>query len=85
MSSVGPRSEFAERRIPGERYGLGVTDFGHGWIGHTGQTMGWEALVIYNRETGSAFTAIVNDTGDLSETAAVVAYELPDLGALIGQ
>lgn len=72
------------RSIPEGDYGLGVFDFGNGWIGHTGQLVGWEALVIYNRETGAAFTAIVNDTGDL-DVAEVVAYELlPDLGKLIG-
>ena len=32
----------------GMDYGLGIIDWGNGWIGHTGQAVGWEAVVAYN-------------------------------------
>lgn len=70
--------------IPEGDYGLGLFDFGHGWIGHTGQLVGWEALVLYNQETGAAFTAIINDTGDLAAAEILAWTILPDLGGLIG-
>jgi D-alanyl-D-alanine carboxypeptidase len=32
--------------IPEGSYGLGVFDFGNGWIGHSGQIIGWESIVL---------------------------------------
>ncbi len=53
----------ATQKIPEGYYGLGIYDWGHGWVGHTGQIIGWESLVAYNTKTGAAFVAIVNETG----------------------
>ena len=38
---------------PGFDYGLGIIDWGNGWIGHTGQAVGWEAVVAYNTKACS--------------------------------
>jgi D-alanyl-D-alanine carboxypeptidase len=70
--------------IPEGSYGLGLFDFGNGWIGHSGQLIGWESIVLYNQDTGAAFTAIVNDTGNLTAAEAVAFTVLPDLGGLFG-
>jgi D-alanyl-D-alanine carboxypeptidase len=64
-------------------YGLGLEDFGKGWIGHSGQLIGWESIVLYNPETGGAFVAIVNGTGSLVAAEAIAANVLPDLTQLI--
>jgi len=64
-------------------YGLGLEDFGSGWVGHTGQLIGWEALLLGNTRTGAAFAAIVNETGSL-DAAKIVAFQaLPDLVKLV--
>ena len=47
---------------PGIDYGLGIIDWGNGWIGHTGQAIGWEAVVAYNTKTGAVFVGMVNET-----------------------
>ena len=72
------------KTIPEGAYGLGVFDYGNGWIGHPGQIIGWESLVAYNRDTGAAFTAIVNDTGNLTAAEAVALNVFPDLIGLLG-
>ena len=68
---------------PEGRYGLGIMDFGGGWIGHTGQVIGWESIVLYNPATGAAFVAIVNETASLLAAEAVAAQVFPDLISLI--
>ena len=87
-TSLLPADVAAERLdfqpIPEGSYGLGVFDFGNGWIGHSGQIIGWESIVLYNRDTGAAFTAIVNDTGNLGAAESVAFTVLPDLGGLFG-
>jgi D-alanyl-D-alanine carboxypeptidase len=52
-------------------YGLGIIDMGNGWIGHSGQVLGWEALVKMNTETGAVMAIMVNSSAGLSgvETA----------------
>ncbi len=66
-------------------YGLGLQVWGNGWIGHTGQIVGWEALVAYNTDTGDVFVAIVNETGSLLAATALASEIFPELGAaLIG-
>ena len=66
-------------------YGLGLQVWGNGWIGHTGQIIGWEALVAYNTDTGDVFVAIVNETASLLAAAALASEVFPELGAaLIG-
>ena len=48
-------------------YGLGI--FGlqdlPGWVGHTGQVIGWESLGLYNPETGATMAIILNGTHSL--------------------
>ena len=43
-------------------YGLGIEQAAVGWIGHTGQTLGWTSLAAYNPQTGATFAAIANST-----------------------
>jgi D-alanyl-D-alanine carboxypeptidase len=65
--------------IPEGKYGLGVFDYGNGWIGHTGQLIGWESVVAYNKKTGAAFVALVNETGSLTAALQPLAVAFPDL------
>lgn len=60
-------------------YGLGVFDWGGGWIGHTGQLLGWESLCAYNKDTGAVFVALDNETGSLDKTLGVAQAFFPDL------
>jgi D-alanyl-D-alanine carboxypeptidase len=60
-------------------YGLGIMDFGNGWIGHTGQLIGWESIVVYNTITGAAFIGMVNETGSLTAPILVALSVFPDL------
>jgi len=66
-------------------YGLGLYDWGQGWIGHTVQLIGWESVVTYNTQTGAAFVAIVNETGSFPTAMAVGLQVFPDLKGLMGQ
>ena len=74
----------AFKPIPEGQYGLGILSFDHGWIGHTGQIIGWEAITLYNTETGAAFVGIVNETGSLQGAEIVAVNMLPDLLKLVG-
>ena len=65
--------------IPEGAYGLGVFDWGNGWIGHTGQLIGWESIVAYNKDTGAIFVAIDNETASLGQTFGVMQQFFPDL------
>jgi D-alanyl-D-alanine carboxypeptidase len=67
------------KKIPEGDYGLGIFDYGNGWIGHTGQLIGWESLVAYNRDTGAVCVALVNETGSLLSALGVVNVAFPDL------
>ncbi len=60
-------------------YGLGIIDWGNGWIGHTGQAVGWEAVVAYNTQTGAVFVGMVNETASLMFVSAVMMQYFPDL------
>lgn len=86
-TSLLPASLAAERlatqRIPEGDYGLGIYDWGAGWIGHTGQIIGWESLVAYNTKTGAAFVAIVNETGSFMSALDVGLQVFPDLRGLL--
>jgi len=33
---------------PEGSYGLGIIDPGNGWIGHSGQGVGWGSIVLYD-------------------------------------
>lgn len=70
--------------IPGGRYGLGLFDWGGGWVGHTGQIIGWESLVGYNTGTGAAIVIMVNETGSLLSGEALALQWFPDLIGLVG-
>lgn len=64
-TELGTRRVDLQTSIPEEglQYGLGVmSPFVDGWIGHTGQAIGWEAIAFYNPETGATFTALINST-----------------------
>ena len=50
----------------GVAYGLGVLEQIEGWYGHTGQAIGWEALAMYNPETGATIAVMVNSTDGLA-------------------
>jgi D-alanyl-D-alanine carboxypeptidase len=50
----------------GIAYGLGIMQLVDDWYGHTGQVIGWEALAMYNPETGATIAVLVNSTGGLS-------------------
>jgi D-alanyl-D-alanine carboxypeptidase len=64
---------------PGIDYGLGITVWGNGWIGHTGQAIGWEAFVAYNTQTGAVFVGMVNETASLAAMAPAMNQYFPDL------
>jgi D-alanyl-D-alanine carboxypeptidase len=50
----------------GTAYGLGIMEQVEGWFGHSGQAIGWEALAMYNPETGATIAVMVNSTGGLA-------------------
>lgn len=76
------RLEF--KPLPEGEYGLGLQGFDNGWIGHTGQLIGWESITLYNTETGAAYAAIVDETGSLIGAEVIAAADLPDLMGLLG-
>ena len=47
-------------------YGLGIMQQVEGWYGHTGQAIGWEALAMFNPETGASIAILINGTSGLS-------------------
>jgi D-alanyl-D-alanine carboxypeptidase len=65
--------------IPEGDYGLGVFVYEDGWIGHTGQLIGWESLVASNTETGAAFVLLVNETGSLGTALPIAEVAFPGL------
>ena len=76
--SLGERRLVAQSIGEGN-YGLGVFNWGNGWMGHTGQLIGWESVVAYNKDTGAVFVAIVNETGSLMTALTVAQGSFPDL------
>jgi D-alanyl-D-alanine carboxypeptidase len=46
-------------------YGLGVIVYPKGWIGHSGEILGWEAELLYNTQTGATYVLMMNTTGSL--------------------
>jgi D-alanyl-D-alanine carboxypeptidase len=68
------------KTVEGLDYGLGIIDFGNGWIGHSGQLIGWEALVLYDTDTGDVAVAIVNETSSLIVAEVALATIFPDYG-----
>ena len=66
--------------VEGIDYGLGIIDFGNGWIGHSGQLIGWESLVLYDTDTGDVAVAIVNETASLEAVIFALGSIFPDYG-----
>ena len=72
------------KTVEGLDYGLGIIDFGNGWIGHSGQLIGWEALVLYDTDTGDVAVAVVNETSGLIAAEFALATIFPDYGETLG-
>lgn len=72
------------KTVEGLDYGLGIIDFGNGWIGHSGQLIGWEALVLYDTDTGDVAVAVVNETSSLISAEFALATIFPDFGEALG-
>ena len=77
-------AELGARRLraepgPAGRYGLGIIDWGNGWIGHTGQVLGWEAVIAYDTRTGAAYAVIVNEGGSILSGFAPAATIFPSI------
>jgi D-alanyl-D-alanine carboxypeptidase len=87
-SSLLPPELVAQRlttqKIPEGYYGLGIDDWGQGWIGHTGQILGWESMVAYNTKTGAAFVTMVNETSSFVSALNVGLGVFPDLKGIMG-
>jgi uncharacterized surface protein with fasciclin (FAS1) repeats len=50
-ASAGERLKFT--KLPeGIDYGLGLIDYGDGFVGHSGEALGWQAQVAHNPTTG---------------------------------
>lgn len=62
----------------GLHYGLGIENWGDGWIGHGGQAIGWESTVAYNTKTGAVIVIVVNETGSAMLGGAIVQKYFPD-------
>ncbi len=45
-----------------DKYGLGIGELS-GWIGHTGEAIGYTLLIMYNPENGSVVAIIMNRSG----------------------
>jgi D-alanyl-D-alanine carboxypeptidase len=65
-------------------YGLGIDDFGLGWIGHSGQIFGWTSLAMYDTDTGDTLVVITNSTGSFDATGGPVAEIFPELKQVFG-
>jgi D-alanyl-D-alanine carboxypeptidase len=65
--------------IPEGNYGLGMFVYKDGWIGHSGQLIGWESFVLSNTETGAAFVLLVNETGSLQTAFPLAEIAFPGL------
>lgn len=60
-------------------YGLGMVDYGNGWIGHDGQAIGWEDRVAYNPKTGAIAVVMLNETASLDRVLPILTDYFPDL------
>jgi D-alanyl-D-alanine carboxypeptidase len=59
-------------------YGLGIQNWGDGWIGHGGQAIGWESTVAYNTNTGAVIVIVVNETGSAMLGGSIVQKYFPE-------
>ncbi len=71
------RLDFRPINDGGIEYGLGMENYGGGWIGHDGQAIGWETRVAYNTTTGAVVVIMVNDSGSLGPAIGTLRDYLP--------
>lgn len=57
---------------PEGTYGWGLFNLGGGWIGHTGQVVGWESSIKQNPKTGAVVAIMVNSTSGLGDIESAV-------------
>jgi D-alanyl-D-alanine carboxypeptidase len=71
----------------GVDYGLGVMDYGDGFVGHSGEALGWQAQVAHNPTTGLTVAMATNacagaDSAMFETVRGLLAYTLtPPEGA----
>jgi D-alanyl-D-alanine carboxypeptidase len=76
------------RALPeGIRYGLGIMDFGDGFVGHSGEAIGWQAQVVHNPATGMTIAMATNacsgaDPGLFDGIRTLVPFTLRPPGAV---
>ena len=83
-------AELGEQRLSSTKdlpevlgYGLGIANFGDGWIGHAGQIVGWESLALYNVETGAVLVGATNETGSLTAVVEAMVIVDPELATVL--
>lgn len=63
-----------------DAYGMGMGEI-DGWIGHTGNGLGYQALAMYDPATGDSVAIVINGTGDDRDAPAHLFQKLiPALG-----
>jgi len=63
-----------------DAYGMGMGEI-DGWIGHTGNGLGYQALAMYDPATGDSVAIVINGTGDDHDAPAHLFQKLlPALG-----
>ncbi|MFF2051348.1 serine hydrolase domain-containing protein [Leifsonia sp. NPDC058194] len=63
-----------------DAYGMGMGEI-DGWIGHTGNGLGYQALAMYDPATGDSVAIVMNGTGDDHDAPAHLLQKLlPALG-----
>lgn len=63
-----------------DAYGMGMGEI-DGWIGHTGNGLGYQALAMYDPATGDSVAILINGTGDDHDAPAHLFQKLlPALG-----
>lgn len=61
------------------RYGLGLIDFGTGFWGHGGETLGFQSKVLYNADTDVVAIAWTNTAFPTSENFTFLQFLLPTM------
>jgi D-alanyl-D-alanine carboxypeptidase len=91
LGSVLLSDELASRRLEptadvggGRTYGLGIFRLGD-WLGHSGEALGWEALILHNAETDVTLAFAVNSCAGGEVNFRLIGDQLyPDTGLLDG-
>jgi D-alanyl-D-alanine carboxypeptidase len=58
-ATAAERAKTAEVQ-PGLTYGLGLMDYGDGFLGHSGEAIGWQAQVVHDGATGMTIAMATN-------------------------